>query len=79
MHLVGRPIQKPGMRNIDCPFYDDCLSHAAKKFWQNFSCSLCPNKSLKHFFDKSVIPDDYTSTSYGLPPDIDQIVREYDS
>lgn len=28
-------------RNLDCLCYDQCLSFAAERDWQNFSCARC--------------------------------------
>lgn len=30
-----------GHRALDCPFYDDCLKHAADSHWDGFSCGAC--------------------------------------
>ena len=41
------PIQKNGSRNIFCPHYDDCLSHAAKLNWEAFTCFDCRHQMIK--------------------------------
>jgi hypothetical protein len=38
------PIRKNGDRNIFCPYYGDCLTHAAKLHWENWDCSKCSHK-----------------------------------
>ena len=38
------PICKSGNRNVFCPYYGDCLDHAAKLYWQDWDCSKCPHK-----------------------------------
>jgi len=38
------PIHRNGDRNVFCPYYNDCLNHAAKLHWQNWDCSECPHK-----------------------------------
>ena len=43
----AKPIPKRGERNIYCPFYNDCLDYAVKRFWQCWSCSECPYKLMQ--------------------------------
>ena len=76
MHIEGNPVQKKGERNFDCPYYDDCLAYAAKRFWQHLSCSQCPNISIKQLTPKSLSRHDHTLTFYELSPDVDRFVRE---
>ena len=47
MRLEGTPCNKPGTRNFNCPSYFDCLGYAAKNCWEHFSCSKCPNESIR--------------------------------
>lgn len=75
MHLAGNPIQRRGERNIHCPHYNDCLDHAAKSFWQHFSCSECPNRSVRRSITNSFDDVNYPVTSYEIPPNIFREIR----
>ncbi len=44
---LPQPTEKKGLKYIDCPLYGDCLTHAVKRNWKNWSCEQCPNLSLK--------------------------------
>jgi hypothetical protein len=41
-------IRKNGKKNVFCPYYKDCLNHAAKLRWENWDCSECPHKLTQH-------------------------------
>ena len=41
MKEITSPKRGKGERKTDCQFYDDCLSHAAKKNWKTFHCEGC--------------------------------------
>ena len=43
---TGRPVAGEGRRFIECPFYGDCLMHAAKHNWKAWTCAKCPNLKL---------------------------------
>ena len=76
MHLKGKPVQSPGERNIDCLYYNGCLTHAAKRHWQHLSCSRCPNRSIKQPTPERLSRLDHNLTTYELSPDVDLVVRE---
>lgn len=40
------PIHKNGSRNVFCPYYDDCLSHAARLHWESFTCFECRHQMM---------------------------------
>jgi len=40
----GNPVHRTGMRNVFCPYYDDCLDHAVDKCWRDWDCSECEHK-----------------------------------
>jgi hypothetical protein len=42
----GHPVNGEGRRFIECPFYGDCLMHAAKHDWRAWTCEKCPNLRL---------------------------------
>ena len=62
----AQPINKKGLKYIDCPFYGDCLSHAAKSHWDAWSCEQCPNLGLKQVCQKLKFIEPY----YGLLAEI---------
>ncbi|MGC8720072.1 MAG: hypothetical protein ACP5TY_08700 [Thermodesulforhabdaceae bacterium] len=48
--VVKKPAPNPvrckegkGVRNFDCPYYDDCLDKAARAMWPGFTCAECEN------------------------------------
>lgn len=41
------PIRQNGKRNIFCPYYGDCLDHAAKLHWEAWACFDCHHKMMK--------------------------------
>ena len=52
-----RPIHRNGDKNIYCPYYDDCLSHAAKRHWQSWDCSECAQKQNRQTLNPEQIGD----------------------
>lgn len=42
-----QPVNRKGLKYIECPFYSDCLMRAAKGNWEAWSCDQCPNLKLK--------------------------------
>ncbi len=48
----AQPINKKGLKYIDCPLYGDCLTHAAKRNWKSWNCEQCPNLGLKQVCQK---------------------------
>ena len=42
----AHPVHKEGRRFIECPYYGDCLMHAAKHKWSVWTCAKCPNLKL---------------------------------
>jgi hypothetical protein len=42
----SQPVNGKGVKAIHCPFYNDCLTHAAKRNWQAWTCKQCPNLKL---------------------------------
>ena len=40
--LKPNPVRKHGDRDLDCPYYDDCLDRAAIANWNDFTCEECP-------------------------------------
>ena len=49
---IPQPTNKQGPRSIDCPFYDDCLTYAARMKWESWTCEECPNLRLDVVYRK---------------------------
>jgi hypothetical protein len=47
-----QPTNRKGGKAIDCPFYADCLMHAAKRNWKAWTCDECPNLRLNSICQK---------------------------
>jgi len=61
------PIRKQGERNIYCPFYNECLDYAVKHFWQSWSCSECPHRSIQSLTQCEYIINDADPYHDSLP------------
>lgn len=44
MKLKPRPVETKGHRNINCPYYKNCLDLAVMEKWVSWDCKACPNK-----------------------------------
>jgi len=42
-----QPVNRKGIKYLDCPLYGDCLMRAAKSSWETWSCGHCKNLKLK--------------------------------
>jgi hypothetical protein len=42
----AHPVDGEGIRFIECPYYADCLMHAAKHNWSAWTCEECSNLKL---------------------------------
>jgi len=71
----ARPINKKGLKYIDCPLYGDCLTHAAERNWKRWSCEQCANLNLKLICQKLRFIEPY----YGLLAEIyPEFKRKYE-
>ena len=43
---LPNPLDRMGLKSIDCPFYADCLMHVARCNWHAWTCEECPNLEL---------------------------------
>ena len=46
------PVDRKGLRSIDCPFYGECLMVAARHNWKAWTCEECPNLGLDSVYQK---------------------------
>jgi hypothetical protein len=44
--VVHRPLNRKGTRHTECPFYDECLTYAARRMWKRWSCGKCSRHLL---------------------------------
>jgi transcription elongation factor Elf1 len=63
---VPQPVKEKGTKNFECPFYEQCLSSAAKRRWQHWSCGECRNHKLIPVYRRLRYIEDY----YGVIADI---------
>jgi hypothetical protein len=71
-----QPANREGGKSIDCPFYADCLMHAAKRNWKAWTCEECPNLELSSVCQKLK----YIAPYYQLLADIyPEFRRKYES
>ena len=77
MDPKANPIRKRGERNIYCPFYNDCLDYAIKRFWQFWNCTQCPNKEIQAIAELEYGASD-TNLYYDLSPAIFRGIGKHD-
>ena len=55
------PVHTKGNRNVFCPFYKDCLNHAAKHYWGYWACLECRHKQKYNLVTEVLLSqrDDY--------------------
>jgi hypothetical protein len=41
-----QPVNRPGNKHTECPFYDCCLDQAVQGWWDRWSCGNCRNYLL---------------------------------
>jgi hypothetical protein len=71
-----QPANREGGKAIDCPFYSDCLMHAAKRNWKAWTCEECRNLELRSVCQKLK----YIAPYYQLLADIyPEFRRKYES
>jgi hypothetical protein len=63
---VPQPLKEKGSKYFECPFYEQCLSYAAKRGWQYWSCGECRNHKLIPVYKKLRYIEHY----YGVIADI---------
>lgn len=47
-----RPVKEAGVKHTECPWYDDCLTYAARRGWSFWSCGQCSNHMLIPVFKR---------------------------
>lgn len=64
------PVFTRGQRNIFCPYYKNCLDHAAKSHWDYWSCYTCHHKLEKTSFATNLLAESASMPYYNLSPEI---------
>jgi hypothetical protein len=49
---LPKPVNRKGLKSIDCPFYGECLMVAARHNWKAWTCEECPNLGLDSVYQK---------------------------
>ena len=74
MDQKANPVPRPGVRNIYCPFYKDCLDYAVRGSWQSWNCSQCRHKLMRQSITEYELNN--TEPYYDLPPDVERAICE---
>jgi hypothetical protein len=64
------PIHNNGSRNLFCPYYGDCLDHAAKLHWEAWACFDCYHKMLTEAGAEGPFSSGDTTPYYRISPEI---------
>jgi hypothetical protein len=68
------PMNNAGPRNLFCPYYEDCLGHAAARRWRAWHCSKCAHRFRKEPLGEAPLVKD-PNPQYELPSSIDRALR----
>jgi len=49
---LPRPVDRKGLKSVQCPFYGNCLMHAARRNWHERTCEECTNLELDSVYQK---------------------------
>ncbi len=71
------PIYMKGHRNIFCPYYSDCLNHAAKHYWAYWACFNCQHKDKKNLVTEVLLSPESDYPYYTLSPSINEKVENF--
>ncbi len=64
------PIHTAGHRNVFCPYYSDCLDHAAKSHWAYWSCLKCQHKQEQDSVTDVLLSPEGDYPYYSLSPSL---------
>lgn len=62
------PVHMNGSRNVFCPYYSDCLNHAAKRHWEYWACFECQYQQEQNFNADVRLFSVNDTTYYSLSP-----------
>jgi hypothetical protein len=74
---VPQPVKQKGTRYFECPFYEQCLSYAAKRGWQHWSCGECRNHKLIPVYKKLQYIEDYYGVMASIYPEFKNKYRRF--
>ena len=63
-----KPIHAQGHKNVFCPYYRDCLDHAAKYHWGYWSCLECKHKQKQRSATDVLLSPEGDYPYYSLSP-----------
>jgi hypothetical protein len=56
-----KPLRREGNRNDFCPFYNDCLDHAVRESWEQWTCLECSQQ-----FNQEARPELQLTVAYSV-------------
>ena len=71
------PIHNQGYRNVFCPYYKDCLDHAAKCYWECWSCLECRHMREQNAVTDILLSKDGDYPYYTVSPSLYQKVENF--
>ncbi len=75
MEKNQNPVNSKGKKNVFCPYYRNCLDHAAKNYWEFWSCFECSHKLVLEPCTQMLVARSGSTQSYTLPPGISRILN----
>lgn len=63
-----KPIHTQGHKNVFCPYYRNCLDHAAKHHWEYWSCLKCQHKKKHDSITDVLLSPESDYPYYSLSP-----------
>jgi hypothetical protein len=70
MNSGPNPTQINGDRNLFCPYYRDCLDHAAQRHWETWACFNCHHKRITETCMEGPFSADDSFPYYSLSPNV---------
>ena len=72
-----KPSTIKGYRNVLCPYYNHCLSHAVKNHWKHWACLECQYKSKQYLIYDTLLSSDSAYPYYSLSPSMYEKERNF--
>jgi len=72
MDKTPNPVHNNGSRTLFCPYYCNCLDHAAKLHWEAWACFDCYHKMLREAGAEGPFSSGDTTPYYRISPEIYQ-------
>ena len=71
------PIHDQGFRNVFCPFYRHCLDHAAKCYWECWSCLECQHQHKQSSVTDIMLSREGDYPYYSISPSLYEKVEKF--